>query len=772
MAEIDRVDEEGYVEPTYEQPSEDMQTRMRGIRKRYERCVEAERSLRDAGLEAFRFAWVQGSQWDGNLAQRRGNRPKYEFNKLGQAILQVINANRQQTPSIKVRATKESTKDMADIRQGLIRNIESMSHADAVYDWGSLYAITSGFGGWEVTADYADDASFEQDLFIRRIKNPLTSLWFGPCEDELKRDAPYAFKEFNLTWESFREQFPKADFQTWGDAKSINMEPGWVSEAEIRVCDYWYKKLEEREILLLSDGRVVDSEDWDEEKGAVDEDNTLSQNALSASAAPVPPGGNGPAQGPGAAPGQAPPNPPPSIGTILGQPVPPRAPVKVVQRRKVQKQCVYKEIVSGCEVLDGPFEWKGRFIPLVPCFGNVINDDGQEVWFGMVSWSADAQRLYNYNRSNSVEIMANQSRSPYLYTPAMIAGFEDQWKNMAVLNQPGLPYNPDSSAPGGRPSREPPPQFPAGMLEASNVDDNDIKATTGIWQANLGQPSNETSGRAIQNRQRQGLTATYHYQDAIAKAVAYTGEIIDDLIPYYYDTYREIRILGPDGAEKYLEVNKPVWNPDAKDPMTGLNTGAWEKLNDLSEGKYDITSTVGPSYATQRMETLDAMLQMAQAGGPLAELYRYGALKNMDVPGMDDVTEATRVFLVKNGILPPDQDDPPPPPPQPNPKDVADAQKAQAQALAYQAQAGKYQTEARKNVAETQRTEVETHVMAASAPTEVAKSHADLATATAGAAAAQIDAAWQQAHNEARYDKFNNQALTDLANQQTITPPN
>jgi hypothetical protein len=451
MAEFDRSDADGYVQPSFSDPNADMLERMRGIRSRYDRCASLESVQREAAKEDFRFAWIKGCQWDDNLSRRRGKRPKYEFNKLGQAIKQVVNNNRQNTPSIKVRATRQDTKDLADVRQGLIRNIEGQSHADSVYDWGALYAITSGFGAWRVSARYADDESFNQDLFIERIPNPLTSVWFDSNARELNRsDAQFAFVESSVDWEEFNERWPKADYDSWQTASQLPTGPGWISEKEVRICEYWYKTIEEEEIYQLSDGRVVKASEWDPVANDEEEDGEVAQDAAAQAQgqpAPADPDDGQPMGGAPGAPG-APPQPqapqqPPSVGQINGQPVPAQPPVTIVKKRTVKVHKVKSEIISGREVLEGPFDWPGKYIPIIPVWGNIVNDDGHDEWFGMVRWATDPQRLYNYNRSNGVEVMASQSRSPYLYTNAMILGHEEEWANMAVSNAPGLAYTPD-----------------------------------------------------------------------------------------------------------------------------------------------------------------------------------------------------------------------------------------------------------------------------------------------------------------------------------------
>jgi hypothetical protein len=87
------------------------------------------------------------------------------------------------------------------------------------------------------------------------------------------------------------------------------------------------------------------------------------------------------------------------------------------------------------------------------------------------------------------------------------------------------------------------------------------------------------------------------------------------------------------------------------------------------------------------------MSQMSQVPGPFQPLAQYAYLKNLDVPDIEEVEKAARTMLVKQGLLPPTEEDQAPPPPQPNPKDIADAKKSDAQAEKYAAEAQKTQVE-------------------------------------------------------------------------------
>lgn len=609
------------------------------IRKCIKEDMDAVMTLYSRAIDDFKFAWVDGEQWDAAMTALRGNRPRYEFNILRQSIKQVINDNRRNTPTIKVRPVENGDVEMAEIRQGLIRNIESQSNADIAYDWGGLYAITAGFGCWRVTKEYVGDDSFDQDIVIKRIDDPF-SVFFDHAARELNRsDARRVAILQNMPKSEFKRRWPKATVKSFdsGLPKGLYYD-GWYTKDMVRVAEYWYKTSETKTIYKLSDGRVVEAEGFD----------LIRDQAA---------------------------NPP--IDPQTGEPA--FAPITVEAEREVTYDKIRVEVISGDEVLEGPTDWEGDYFGIIPCWGDIVSIEGADYWYGMVRMARDAQILHNFSQSNLTESVATQPRAPFLATPLMLEGHEDAWQNMAVDNPPMLPYNPDPSAPGGMPQRQAPPQLASAWFDLSRINTDNLKAVTGIHDASLGRQSNETSGRAILARQQEGDVANFDYTDNIARAIQWTGVVVNNLISKIYTSERDLRILGEGDAEKYIRANQPVWVPDASP-----EGGHWEKINDMTAGKYDVVCTVGPSFTTQRMETLEVMGNLAQGGGPLAPLFSWAVLKYMDAPGISEMADIAKKMLIAQGVPvtqdPGEEPVPPPQPPPPNPKDVAQAENYAAQA--------------------------------------------------------------------------------------------
>jgi hypothetical protein len=562
---------------------------MNEMRTRFELSIEADSENRVRSLDDVRFVSVQGEQWDEYQKRKRKTRPCYEFNRLRQHIRQVTGDQRQNRPQIKLRAVEQGDKETADIMQGLIRNIESISNADKAYDTAFEWAVTGGYGVWRLKTEYNTNDSFEQDIKIQEVTNPF-SVYFDPSAQEFdRRDAQYAFVITRMGKDEFKQKYPNDELIDYTGANYDIQH--WIDDASVTLCEYWYKQYEDKNLLLLSNGNTVY------------EDEIPDRMVLEA---------NG---------------------------------ITVLKERKVEVPKVKMALLTGEGVIEEA-NWAGRFIPIVPVYGDIVDIDGEFHYSGMVRFGKDAQRVYNYHRTTMIETIANAPKVPYLVTPEQIKGFEGLWKSANAENMPFLPYNPDPRA-GGMPQRSGGVEIPQALITASQYDAEDIKAVTGQFDASMGAGGNETSGRAILARQREGDTATYSYIDNLSRAIRYTGEILVDLIPKIYDTERVVRILGIDGGEKWVEINKIQL-----DQMTGQQI----ITNDITSGKYDVSVNVGASYNTQRQEASEALLEMM--GNPmLAPVVADLLAKNLDIPNSDELEKRLRKIGIKSGVIEPSEEE-------------------------------------------------------------------------------------------------------------------
>lgn len=310
-------------------------------------------------------------------------------------------------------------------------------------------------------------------------------------------------------------------------------------------------------------------------------------------------------------------------GTVIRNPP---AGAKFPRERTVAKRVVKWAKISGCEVLEGPTEWPGRWIPVVSVVGEEMHVGERVVRSSVIRYAKEPQTLYNYARSAQAEVIAMQPRAPFMVTPKQVKQHEKMWGALNSSASPFLLYNPDPDAPA--PQRQNPPVPSSAFMQEIALAAEDLKATTGIFDASMGAQGNETSGVAIQQRQIQGDTANSIYVDNLARSIEHTGRIILDLMPKIYDSERYVRVLGEDGAETLERINGMMLSQDGVVPV-----------NPMDRGKYDVRVSTGPAYQTLRQEAADGMLQFVQAYPAAAPAVGDLIAESMDWPRATEFAE-------------------------------------------------------------------------------------------------------------------------------------
>ena len=536
---------------------------------RFERASSYERAQREEGEEDLRF--LAGDQWPEDIKTDRisKGRPTLTFNRLPQFVQQVIGDARQNRPSIKVNPVDEQSDiETAEVFEGLIRNIEAESRATQAYITALEHSTGCGFGAWRILTEYSTDDGFEQDIRIRRITDPFAVFWDPGAKEYDKSDANWCFVSEWMTKEDFEAKYPKNTPSDWEQTyHNTQLHQYWIQDDMVRVCEYWVKKPETRKIGVTIDGQVVTARD----------------------------------------------------GLTYER----------VRTVKTHKVCRY--VMSGHEILEEEKEFPCKWIPIVPVYGPEEYKDGQLRPRSLIRYAKDPMRMYNFWQSTIAEKIALAPKSPWLVTPNMIKGLERFWNAANTENRAYLPYNPDPSAPNNAPKRQEPAHVNPAEIQQSAQAIDDLKATMGMYDASLGAQGNESSGRAIIARQREGDTASYAWIDNLARSIQHTGRILIDMIPRIYDTERVVRVLGQDESVELVPIN-------SIDQMG--NT-----VYDLARGKYDVQITVGPSYATKRLEAADSMLAFIQAVPGAAQVAGDLIAKAMDWPGADDIAERLKKML-------------------------------------------------------------------------------------------------------------------------------
>lgn len=535
------------------------------MRAQYQADLDFDRINRDQALDDKRFA--AGEQWDTTVLEQRKGLPCLVINNIPQFTAQLVGDWRESRKAIKVVPSNDEDTDAATIRGDLIRSIEMKSRASRVYDSAFESLVQCGDGAFRVSVEYARDNVFDQDIFIRPIEDALAVVWDRYSIDPTGRDARRVFVDDRIPKDEFERKYPDKTEDALGQdtlMSSISLT-GWVDSESYRVTEYW--RLIERQCLLalFQNGRsfIIDDENMDR---------ILEEN---------------------------------------GPPVRTRA-----------SWCTYAQmhLVTGFAILSGPYEYKLNRLPIIRMSGRVTNVGGRRVRYGLVRFMKDAVRLKNFWRSVAAEQLGYAPKAKWIAPESAVEGREDTFRKAHLSRDPLLIYNDGAEAP---PQLIPPPPVEASLLNEAAVNTQDMKDVTGIHDASLGIRSNETSGRAIMARQREGDIANLTFHDNGDSALLEGGDVINQLIPQVMDGTRVLRTIGEDEVEKFVRVNDPM-DPEAID---------------LSVGEFDVALSTGTSYTTKRVEAAQAMMDAIQVWPQLMTVAGDLVAKAQDWPGADKLAE-------------------------------------------------------------------------------------------------------------------------------------
>jgi len=543
-------------------------------------------------IEDMKFNSAEDGQWDTEF-YRKNDRPRFTINRVAGAVNQLIGDQRQNRIAINVRSINISDDALAETYTGLIRNIES-NNATESYTSAFNEMVICGYGGWRILTEFDDDG-FDQNIKIVPIQSACTSLWFEDISTYDRRHSNHAFYTVNMSIDKFKKQWPLAvvsDFTQ--DRYDSNSCQSWWNNNQIRVAEYWVKTPVNKEIALLSDGRIIDI---DKAKEILDE--LQDQN------------------------------------------------ITVIKTRTLKSHKIEMYLMTGAEILEGPTPWSGKFIPLVPVYGHQCVIEKSEYIRGLVRFSKDANRIYNYATSMAIETSALTPKDPIFITPTQVQGFESKYHNFNVENSPFLPYNPDPNAPG-IPQRGGAPSVQTALLQQIQQASMDLYHVTGMQPPSIGINPELKSGKAIMSQEKLGDRGNYIFTDNLVKSISYTGDILVDLIPKIYDTERQLTILNEDDTTEMVLVNSEVFD---------METGKNVIVNDLAKGKFTIHAKSGPAFSSLREESANQILELIKISPAFERVSLDLVAKNLGILESQELTKRIRKLMIQQGVVNPTDDE-------------------------------------------------------------------------------------------------------------------
>ena len=567
---------------------------------RFAAAVEWESDARSRFKDDIRFLYADPDnqdQWNAAVrAQRQlAGQPMVTINKTHTHWLHVVNEGKENKAAVTVHPVGgAATYDSAQIFAGVVRHIELKSDAQTAYDKAREFQVGGGIGYWRIVTDYADENSFDQEIYIRQIPDPL-SVYLDPHIKTVEgSDARFGFVFDDMPRDKAEAKYGAVlDKQTFGDGAL-----SWNRKDVVRVAEYY---------------EVIESKEW---LYAVEGDNGIEyvrESDLPEEARPM-------------------------LKAAFDQ--------GSAQRRRVDKRTVMHYLIVGDKIVESS-TWAGKYIPIIRVPGEEIVMEGRLDRKGLVRYLKDAQRAYNYNASAALEFGALQSKSPYTAPVEAIEGLENYWATANTQNHAYLPYNhmDENGNPIPSPERQQPPSSAPVYLEGMQTAERELMMASGQYEATFSEQGNEVSGISLERRQKQGSRVTFHFKDNESKAIGFTGKQLIDLIPKIYDTKRIINILAENGDKQQIQID-----PTQKVALQQNKDESEAKIVAIfnpNVGTYDVVAKAGPNFETRREDAFNAMTNLLGANPALAQVIGDLYMGNADFPAADKLQERMRNWIPK-----------------------------------------------------------------------------------------------------------------------------
>jgi hypothetical protein len=533
---------------------------------------DADKDQREHSRECDLFLNKRDGQWEPDIAQqfRRNGRPRYTFDLCNPVINTLSGAIRMANFGIKVRpANDQADEDRADVLAGMIRNIESISGAQNIYNNAATSMVGTGFDAWMITQEYSDSESFDQDLYIRPINSAIdTVYWDTNSMRQDHSDAMWGTKLTAMSKNAYKERWPDGSGQSVAEDRS---QSGYYDKADQVIVGEFYW-IEERPVTLvqMSDGSVYREDDLEKIQ------DRLEQSGITE-----------------------------------------------MRRRKRMKRVVKVRHYDGADWLNEAQETVFNWIPLIPLYGYFRVSDNKITFRGETEKLLDQQRVHNYAHSAEVLQTALSPIDKIFITPEQAADHEPQLERMNQSSDSVQYYNHVEDQPN--PYRMGTAQTNPNLAVIANSTRQAIIQSSGVFAASMGDNPSLQSGVAIEQLQERGDVSMVHYFDAMEVALTHTAKILVDAIPKVYDATRRVRILGEDGVPSQVDLNKAVLEDGSTKIINDLSTGRYDVTMDIgksfkSRQQESIASILEMASIDPTVVEMGSDILLNNANGPSLDL--------------------------------------------------------------------------------------------------------------------------------------------------------
>jgi len=585
------------------------------LKKLHDKAYQSGQVNREEAANDLVFYYI--TQWDDDILSESQLGYRGEFNivkKAGRQILSDLAANPVQ---VDFDAVDEDRADSADVLDGLYRTDDAKNISLEAYSNGSTESVVCGVGAWELSTEYMSLKNGDDKQVIKRrpIYEASNTVYWDPNAKLLdKSDAKYCsvltaysldgYKE--LVKDLTGEELEGVVLDSFKQPEQSYVFPWLGGEGKkVYIVSFYYLELVKDTSLVMTDafGQTI----------------TLLASALT---------------------------------EVMDELI--DAGYEIESEKEIQRYQCTKYIASGAEILHECI-MAGENIPVIPVYGERAYVEGEEHYEGVTRLTKDPQRLRNFQLSYLADICSRSPREKPIFLQEQIATFEDMYSETGIENNyPYLLQNrkagDGSDLPVGPVGALPAPNIPPALIASIALSREAVAdvADPGLAQ-DVADP--DLSGKAVLALQARVDMQSMIYQEHLKHAKRRDAEVYASMASEIYDVPRKVKLTMPDGTKKDTMVMDTVIDEETGDIVT---------LNDISNAEFDVTSKIGPSYTSQKEQTvttLERLISGMPPGDPMREILILKMLRLMDGVEFDDIRDYANTQLVLKGIKKPETDE-------------------------------------------------------------------------------------------------------------------
>lgn len=546
-------------------------------------------------------------------------KPAMTFNKLYDVTKKIAGEQRKNKPDLMVRSlTGKADQKQIDLRADLVRTICYKSQNDLVYQTAFKSALMMGYGAFEIVLDYDNPHSFNQIPRYELIPDASRTS-FDPCASKPhKGDGNFCSRQYLYTKQEFYATYPHVlDPISYSDPRSL-LDFQWETRDTIVVCKYTRKEWFPLKLFLLSDGRSVTEEEWNDMREEIKMKEQLADSSE-------------------------------VVGNIIRRDIP-----RIVGERMSKDYRIRQYVLTQNQIIEFS-DWPSKYLPIIFVDGDSNYLNGQQYTRSFIHEAKDSQKFVNYVGSEIAAEIKNRRREQWIGTPDNIVGNEQMWRNPEL--QSGILIAKADPKTGQMPQKLPPWELSPTLLQQFQRGSQDMREIMGFSE-NEALQGHDMSGKARRERKLEGSMSAYVWFDNLNQAVEQGGRVILDLLPMVAgDQERPMIVSKADGRTESIVLNKKMGESENGEPI---------RDNVLDTGDYDIEIDTGPSFAVQRDIALEyfqnTTAQNPQVFNLIADLWA----DNLDIQQRGEVKERLKTLVPPEVLA--QSEGKPPPPPKPNPQ--------------------------------------------------------------------------------------------------------